>query len=79
MRFSSGDTIEEFLMSHIETIFRKVWEWKLEVGHGVLLGSEVNVDVGDGGLHVLGVQPVCLDVLLHVVTLDKPPARGKTS
>ena len=32
-------------MSHIETIFRKVWEWKLEVGHGVLLGGEVNVDV----------------------------------
>ena len=66
-------------MSHIETIVRKVGQRELEPGHGTLLGREVDVDVGDGGLHVLGVQPVRLDVLLHIVTLDKPPATNTQS
>ena len=68
-------------MSQIETIFRKVRERELELGHdGVLhLGGQVDVDVGDCGLHLLGVQPVGLDVLLHVVTLDKPSEKVKKS
>ena len=30
-------------------------------------------------LDILGVHPVCLDVLLHVVPLDKSPAKYKVS
>ena len=60
-----------FLVSHVETTVRvEVGQGQLEMTDGLHLGCQINVD---GVLHLLRVQAVSLDVLLHVVPLDKSP------
>ena len=56
-------------MGHIEAIFRvEIGDRKLEMTDVLHLGSEVDVDAV---LHVLRLQSVGFDVLLHVVSLYK--------
>ena len=60
-------------MSHVETTVRvEVGQGQLEMTDGLHLGCQINVD---GVLHLLRVQAVSLDVLLHVVALDEPSER----
>ena len=60
-------------MSHVETTVRvEVGQGQLQMTDGLHLGGQINVD---GVLHLLRVQAVSLDVLLHVVALDEPSER----
>ena len=64
-----------FLVSHVETTVRvEVGQGQLEMTDGLHLGGQINVD---GVLHLLRVQAVSLDVLLHVVALDEPSEKNK--
>ena len=57
-------------MSHIETTVRvEVRQGQLQMTDGLHLGGQINVD---GVLHLLRVQAVSLNVLLHIVALDEP-------
>ena len=65
-------------MGHVQSTLRQ--EGRQRQLQGVQrFGLRGQVDVDAVLLHLLRVQPVGLDVLLHVVPLDKSPAKYKVS